>query len=557
MYDDNCDVAICGGGLAGLTFALQLKREQKDLDVAVLDSQKGPLPQAAHKVGESTVDLAAWYLGKTLGLEDYLQRKHLPKKGLRYFFGGGDKPLPKRPEMGLSKFSPLTSYQLDRGILENDLRSLIQDEGIRFIEGATVRDVDVSDSNTTVQYLDASSRAKTLSTKWVADAMGQRRFLQRKLGYEIDSTEVYSAVWLRVDDKIDISSLVEESEQSWHNRDPEGERSLSTNHLMGNGYWIWFIPLSSGATSIGLVTDERFHPFSTFYSKKLFRKWLAQNEPEVARLLQERRFMDFKRRYNYSYSSQKVFGPQWFCLGESAVFPDPFYSPGSDLIALSNTIACEMIRRNRNGRLADEHLAFFNDYFISYALLAQHNIQAGYGFMGEPLPATAKILWDISVGWTYNFTTFKNRTIRDIDAFNELQPFFQEQSRRAHLMLNLFKDWSELTQRRYRFEFIDYMELEPIGEIYSAIFQDLTSPDRRREFFYEASKRIIALGKALAALAISDCYPEYDNVSPSEISLEDLDLKNPQTGISTRSASDDQTLGDRYLGDFAKVVRKA
>ena len=39
----------------------------------------------------------------------------------------------------------------------------------------------------------------------------------------------------------------------WHSRLAEGDRSFSTNHLMGEGYWVWLIRLASGATSVGIV----------------------------------------------------------------------------------------------------------------------------------------------------------------------------------------------------------------------------------------------------------------------------------------------------------------
>ena len=40
-----------------------------------------------------------------------------------------------------------------------------------------------------------------------------------------------------------------------------GLRKYSTNHLCGQGYWVWMIPLSSGPISIGIVADPRFHPY--------------------------------------------------------------------------------------------------------------------------------------------------------------------------------------------------------------------------------------------------------------------------------------------------------
>ena len=116
------DVVVCGAGLAGLTLARQLKLAQPERSIALIERQAGPLPAATHKVGESTVELGAHYLGTKLQLADYLDRRHLPKLGLRYFFGDSTEPFHRRPEIGLSQFPPVRSYQFDRGVLENDLR---------------------------------------------------------------------------------------------------------------------------------------------------------------------------------------------------------------------------------------------------------------------------------------------------------------------------------------------------------------------------------------------------------------------------------------------------
>ena len=88
MHDINgrYDVAILGGGIAGLTLALQLKRTEPDLEVTVIERQRHPAPEAAHKVGESSVEVQAHYLRDVLGLEEHLTRDQLHKFGLRMFF---------------------------------------------------------------------------------------------------------------------------------------------------------------------------------------------------------------------------------------------------------------------------------------------------------------------------------------------------------------------------------------------------------------------------------------------------------------------------------------
>src|SRR5262245_54861519 len=100
----DCDVAICGGGLAGLTMARQLRLQIPGISVAVIERLMGPAPEAAFKVGESTTEAGAYYLAETLKLGDYLAKNHLYKLGFRFFLGDAAGPFHERPEFGLSDF---------------------------------------------------------------------------------------------------------------------------------------------------------------------------------------------------------------------------------------------------------------------------------------------------------------------------------------------------------------------------------------------------------------------------------------------------------------------
>jgi flavin-dependent dehydrogenase len=134
------DVVIGGGGLAGLSLARQLRRELPEARVAVIEKQRRPLPVAAHKVGESSVELSSHYFGVKLGLGEYLRERHYIKNGLRFFPGGGDTlPLHLRPEIGPPALPPVPSFQLDRGRLESDLRAMDEADGVTLIEGGSSR----------------------------------------------------------------------------------------------------------------------------------------------------------------------------------------------------------------------------------------------------------------------------------------------------------------------------------------------------------------------------------------------------------------------------------
>ena len=84
------DVAVLGGGLAGLTIAIQLKRERPDTRVLVTDKRAEPAPEAAFKVGESSVEIGAYYYREMVGMRDHLEKYQQRKLGLRFFLPAGD-----------------------------------------------------------------------------------------------------------------------------------------------------------------------------------------------------------------------------------------------------------------------------------------------------------------------------------------------------------------------------------------------------------------------------------------------------------------------------------
>lgn len=451
-------VVIAGGGLAGLTLALQLKQSDATIKVTILEKYTRPLPDAAHKVGESTVEIGAHYFSNVLNLKTYLEERQLPKLGLRYFYGGGKLPFEDRPELGTSMYSPVPSYQLDRGTFETDLREMVVNAGVDLLEGASFDGVEFAKNGEkhTVQY-SLNGNSDTLSANWLVDAMGRRRYLQSKLKLKAKSPHAASAVWFRMEGKISVNDLVPTSNTDWHQRNIE-DRYYSTNHLMGHGYWVWLIPLATGNTSIGIVTQNDIHDFAAHSATcETSFAWLEAYEPTLATHLKGRKPIDFRSIRDYSYASQQLFSERrWACVGEAGVFSDPFYSPGSDMIAITNTYTTNLILADVAGELTQEKVGLLNTELLEIRFPDQVSyFTDGYHTFGNTQVAAAKFLWDTIYYWRVYSHPFLCGFLSDFEFIKMYSEKVKQLSVLNRALQSDFRKWAERTEGEHHFAFCD------------------------------------------------------------------------------------------------------
>ncbi|MDF0531688.1 NAD(P)/FAD-dependent oxidoreductase [Tsukamurella sp. 8F] len=446
------DVAILGGGIAGLTLALQLKRALPDLDVLVIEREAHPVPEAAHKVGESSVEMQAHYLRDVLGLQAHLENDHLRKFGLRIFFPHGDNSdIAERVEFGQVEEAPLATYQLDRGRLENYLARAVADLGVRFHDNSRVRHVELGEADKPhrVEMTDHTGSAAVVNARWAIDASGRAALLKRQLGLAKPVGHKASSAWFRIGHQIAVDDW--SSDPDWQaranlERGPYGRkggpRYLSTNHLMGPGYWVWLIPLASGATSIGIVADGQMHPPRGFNTRDRALAWLDAHEPQCAAAIRRHQdaIKDFRVMTDYAYSSKAVYSPHRWCLtGEAGVSIDPLYSSGGDLMGISNGLITDLIQRDFAGEDITEQVVAHNQVYLVLSEIWLVAYDKQYPLMGNAQVMVAKVIWDTIMYWAVPGLLF----------FHEKIPRLGDS---APAMVNLMRAWKihERVQKFYR-----------------------------------------------------------------------------------------------------------
>ena len=480
------DLAILGGGMAGLTLALEFKKTHPTARILIVEKQKYPVPEAAHKVGESTVEIAAHYLQDILGLEEHLRTQQIRKFGLRMFFStDGNQDITRRVELGSTVFPPLSTFQLDRGRLENFLATLLPEQGICLLDGCKVQQVTLQPQD---QFhclsLVQEGNNRDIQARWVVDATGRSSFLKRQLDLAKKGTHHANAVWFRIGQPIDINDW--SSDPDWSARIIEGDRSLSTNHLMGPGYWVWLIRLASGSISIGIVADAKMHDFDEFNRFERALAWLHKYEPQCAHVIEQYRdkVQDFRVMKDYSYSCEQVFSSDRWCLtGEAGVALDPLYSPGSDLIAIANGLVCDLVGRDLNGEDIQGRATIYDKLFLSLTSIWINIYEQQYRLMDHAQVMVAKIIWDTAFYWgVFGLLYFH-------DAFRRIaeSPGVAANLSRIAILSNrvqaFFREWHDIASPAPSDTFVDlYSPLEFMVKLHTGMAAGLSHAELENQF---------------------------------------------------------------------------
>lgn len=424
------DVVILGSGLAGLTLARHLLLETDKRVVIVeryLDEEHNRTRQ---KYGESTVQLSGWYFGKVLDLTEELLKNHYIKYNLRFYWptaGTDDSRIESYCQSYLTTFSNIATFQLDRNLMEQAVRALNQ-ANPRFTRIAPAKELSVEIDPRAEHRVsfDGPNGRQTVAAHWLVDASGRNRVLAKKLGLQKRSPVRHGAAFAWVDGLVDVEKLTDRSlrEQRlapWHRQAGNSPLFLATNHFCDEGLWFWVIPLH-GKTSLGLVFEHGVVDLKDVSTGPKLLEWAQKRFPCFAHDLPKREILDFWALRDYAHDCvHTISEDRWAMTGEAGRFSDPLYSPGSDLIALHNTLIVDAIKHDRRARCRQHESlarALYDAYIPGY--------DVGYTALGDQEAFNLKYVWELTVYFVAYVFPFMNELFTD-PAF--VRPFLQRFTR--------------------------------------------------------------------------------------------------------------------------------
>ncbi len=381
----NYDVVVIGGALSGAATATLLMRQNPGIRILIVEKSA----KLTRRVGEATVEISGYFMCRVLGMTQYLNEHHLVKQGLRFWFQNDKvKSLDESSELGAKYLSRVPSFQLDRAAFDEEVLRRAGEAGATVLRPAIVSKVQLHPGGEQTMEVRHGEYRQTVIARWVVDGSGLNAMLARKEGWwKSNSEHPTASVWARWKGVKDWDSRELALKFPQWAKVVYGMRNTATNHIIGDGWWSWWIPLKGGDVSVGVVFDQRLVDFPNdggSIGERL--KSFLMKHPVGKEMLEHAEYHeeDQHSRKNLAYYSTTFAGDGFVLVGDAAAFMDPFYSPGMDWIAFTSSSAANLITQQRKGlNTAETYERYNRDFSTSHQRWFNALYKDKYEYMGE------------------------------------------------------------------------------------------------------------------------------------------------------------------------------
>ena len=320
----NYDAIVVGAGPAGSTTAALLA--EKGRDVLVVEKEKFP----RYHVGESLMPFCYFPLQR-LGLVDTLMESANPRKYCVQFVR--EDGFLSQPFYFFQHFDhpSSTTWQVWRSEFDKMILDKARENGASVMERTKANKL--LKSNNRVVGIRAESDdfgQLEINAPIVVDASGRDCFAARKENWMVRDPELKKvALWTYFKDA---------------KRDPGLDEGATTVAYLPNKGWFWYIPLSDGMVSVGIVA-ERDYLFNgtTKDHATIFNREIHNNEWIKDHLVGAKQTGEYRITGEYSYRNRYCASDGLVLAGDALGFLDPVFSSGVFLALKSGVMLADEI----------------------------------------------------------------------------------------------------------------------------------------------------------------------------------------------------------------------
>ena len=330
MNQFDADVLIIGAGPAGSMAAALLVKQ--GLSVLILEKELFP----RFSIGESLLPQSIGLLEEAGMLQAVVEAGFQYKNGAAFAKRGLRTDFDFREKFGAGWGN---AYQVERAVFDKVLADEAAKTGAEIRYGHEITAIDVAGGIPRLS-VKGPEGAYEVSGRYLLDASGFGRILQRKLGLEIPSQfPSRRAIFTHVEDRIARSF--------------DRNKILVTVHPEHKDVWYWLIPFSNGRSSLGVVAEapflEKYLTDPTAGLKALH--W----EDEGLKTLLKDAVWDTPARsiFGYSANVKSLWGDGFALLGNAGEFLDPVFSSGVTIAFKSASLAAPLVARQLKGEKVD------------------------------------------------------------------------------------------------------------------------------------------------------------------------------------------------------------
>ena len=318
------DAIVVGAGPAGSTTAALLA--EKGRDVLVVEKEQFP----RYHVGESLMPFCYFPL-KRLGLVDTLMESANPRKYCVQFVR--EDGFLSQPFYFFQHFDhpSSTTWQVWRSEFDKMILDKARENGASVMERTKANKL--LKSNNRVVGIRAESEdfgQFEINAPIVVDASGRDCFAARKENWMVRDPELKKvALWTYFKDA---------------KRDPGLDEGATTVAYLPNKGWFWYIPLSDGMVSVGIVA-ERDYLFNgtTKDHAAIFNREVHNNEWIKEHLADAKQTGEYRITGEYSYRNRYCASDGLVLAGDALGFLDPVFSSGVFLALKSGVMLADEI----------------------------------------------------------------------------------------------------------------------------------------------------------------------------------------------------------------------